>query len=355
MTKQLRKGNEAIALGAKAAGCAAYFGYPITPQNEVIEYMMQHMQNDMVVLQAESEVASINMVYGAAATGVKTMTSSASVGIALMQEGISYLSGAKLPCVVVNVMRAGPGLGGILPSQADYKQMVSGGGNGDYQCIVYAPKTVQEVYDLVMRSFYVAHKYRMVATIAMDGMLGQMMEGMEEKPYPYPEIATSWAADGKRIGRERNIVNSLYLDASALEQHNLDLQATYRLVEANETMVEAMYMEDAQLCIIAYGSISRIAQEAIEHARSRGIKVGLIRPITLWPFPSKEIATLCKDVKHILNVDLSCGQMLKDIHLAVQCKVEVSHLSRVGGIIIESEEIEQRIVQLWEGIHEHNI
>lgn len=346
MNRQLRKGNEAIALGAKSAGCAAYFGYPITPQNEVIEYMMKNLQEQMVVIQAESELAAINMCYGAAGTGAKTMTSSSSVGIALMQETISYLSGAQLPCVIVNVMRAGPGLGGILPSQADYTQMVYGGGNGDYRCIVLAPKTVQEVYDFVMKAFHLANKYRMVATIAMDGMLGQMMEGMEETPYPYIDEATSWAANGHPVGRPRNVINSLYLDAAKLEQHNLNLQAKYRKIEACEVMVEERGMEDAEYAIIAYGSVARIVESAMEELRAQGVYVGLIRPMTLWPFPAKEIKEATKNCKAIINVDLSCGQMMNDIRLAVDCQIEVHHVSRVGGIIIEVDEVVEKILEI---------
>ncbi|MGL5978117.1 MAG: 3-methyl-2-oxobutanoate dehydrogenase subunit VorB [Erysipelotrichaceae bacterium] len=348
MTRQLRKGNEAIAIAAKHAGCQAYFGYPITPQNEVIEYMMKYQQDDMVVIQAESEVASINMVYGAAASGVKTMTSSASVGIALMQEGISYLSGAKLPAVLVNVMRAGPGLGGILPSQADYTQMVKGGGNGDYKCIVYAPKTVQETYDLVMKAFHVSQTYRMVACIAMDGMLGQMMEAMEETPYPYQDEVVRWAANGETHQRERNVVNSLYLDPVALEQHNLSLQRMYREIEAHETMVEQRGMEDAEIAIVAYGSVARIAESAMEELREKGYRVGLIRPITLWPFPNQEIKALCEHVKFVVNCDLSCGQMMQDLQLALECKKDVHHISRVGGMILEVDEVVQAITALAE-------
>lgn len=354
MTKILRKGNEAIALGAKNAGCKAYFGYPITPQNEVIEFMMKNLQDEMVVIQAESEIAAINMCYGASGTGAKTMTSSASVGIALMQETISYLSGAKLPCVLVNVMRAGPGLGGILPSQADYTQMVYGGGNGDYKCIVLAPKTVQEVYDHVMRAFHLANRYRMVVSIAMDGMLGQMMEGMEEKEYPYIDIENTWAADGNFSNRERNIVNSLYLDAGKLEEHNWDLQRKYKVIEVTETLVDSTYMEDADIAIISYGSVARICESAIEELREKGVKIGIIRPITLWPFPKEEIKELTKNCKLILNVDLSCGQMVNDIKLAVDCRIPVHHTSRVGGIIIEVDEVIAKVEELYGGLKNGN-
>jgi 2-oxoglutarate ferredoxin oxidoreductase subunit alpha len=339
---KLMKGNEAVAEAAIRAGVDAYFGYPITPQSEVIEYLMAEKPYEttgMVVLQAESEVAAINMVYGAAGTGKKAMTSSSSPGISLKQEGISYMAGAELPCVIVNVVRGGPGLGTIQPSQADYFQAVKGGGHGDYKMIVLAPASVQEMADFVEKGFNLAFKYRIPVMILSDGLIGQMMEKVimpEHTPrWTEAEIIekNKWATVGKPASRERNIITSLDLDSSRQEQHNIHLQKKYKEIQANEIEYEEIMCDDAEYLFVAYGSSARIAQKAIQLGREKGIKVGLLRPITLFPFPAEAINRLSKRVKGILSLELSAGQMVEDVRLSVGCQVKVEHFGRMGGII----------------------
>ncbi|MCK4570276.1 MAG: 3-methyl-2-oxobutanoate dehydrogenase subunit VorB, partial [Bacteroidales bacterium] len=334
---KLMKGNEAIAEAAIRAGVDAYFGYPITPQSEVIEYLMAEKPYEttgMVVLQAESEVAAINMVYGAAGTGKKAMTSSSSPGISLKQEGISYMAGAELPCVIINVVRGGPGLGTIQPSQADYFQAVKGGGHGDYHTIVLAPASVQEMADFVSKGFDLAFKYRTPVMILSDGLIGQMMEKVimpEHTPrWTDEEIIEKWpwATTGKPDSRERNIITSLDLDSGRQEQHNIHLQKKYKEIHENEIEFEEFMCDDADYLFVAYGSSARIAQKAIKLGREKGIKAGLLRPITLFPFPSEAIQRLATQVKGILSLELSAGQMVEDIRLAVGCNVKVEHFGR---------------------------
>jgi len=346
---RLMKGNEALAEAAIRAGCDGYFGYPITPQSEVIEYLTAekpYERTGMVVLQAESEVASINMLYGGGATGKKVMTSSSSPGISLMQEGISYIAGSEIPCVVVNVVRGGPGLGDIQPSQSDYFQAVKGGGHGDYRLIVLAPSSVQEMSDFVPLAFELAFKYRNPAMIISDGLIGQMMEKVELFD-PIPRMSNEeikakypWATNGKPVGGERRIITSLDLDPARLERHNLHLQEKYRQIEENEVRVEMMDCDDADYVIVAYGSSARIAQKSIQLAREEGIKVGLLRPVTLWPFPKKQINKLVeKGVKGFLSVEMNAGQMVEDIKLAVSGRTQVEYFGRYGGIIPSPEEV----------------
>jgi 2-oxoglutarate/2-oxoacid ferredoxin oxidoreductase subunit alpha len=346
---KLMKGNEAIAEAAIREGVDAYFGYPITPQSEVIEYLMTERPEErtgMVVLQAESELAAINMVYGAAAAGKKVMTTSSSPGISLYQEGISYIAGAELPCVIANVVRGGPGLGTIQPSQADYFQTVKGGGHGDYKLFTLAPSSVQEMADFVELGFQVANKYRNPVMILTDGMIGQMMEKVElkeQKPrLTDEEIAEkyeSWATIGKPSHRERNIITSLNLDSHDQERHNLELQAKYRKMEAEEVRFETFDTDDAEYLIVAYGSSARIAQKSIALARAKGIKAGLLRPITLYPFPVKPLTEIIPQLKGILSVEMSSGQMVEDVRLVVGCKVPVEHFGRYGGVIHSPEEV----------------
>ena len=341
---RLMKGNEAIAEAAIRAGADGYFGYPITPQSEVLEYLMAERPEErtgMVVLQAESEVAAINMVYGAAATGKRVLTSSSSPGISLMQEGLSYIAGAELPCLIVNVVRAGPGLGTIQPSQADYFQSVKGGGHGDYRLLVLAPASVQEMSDFVKLGFELAFKYRTPVLILTDGLIGQMMEKVElfEQQPRATEFDPAWTLTGKTPNRERNIVTSLELEASRQEKHNHKLQAKYRMMAENEVRFEKIECDDAEYLIVAYGISARVSQKAVKMAREKGIKVGLLRPITLFPFPSDEIARLAKNVKSILAVELSAGQMIEDIKLAVNGQVKAEHFGRYGGVIHSPDEV----------------
>ena len=345
MEKELRlmKGNEAIAEAAIRAGADGYFGYPITPQSEVLEYLMEanpYKTTGMVVLQAESEVAAINMVYGGAACGKKVLTSSSSPGISLMQEGISYIAGAELPCLIVNVVRAGPGLGTIQPSQCDYFQAVKGGGHGDYHLIVLAPASVQEMSDFVELSFELAFKYRNPVMILSDGAIGQMMEKVNLKPGKKRATTfPSWATTGKPSTRERNIITSLDLDPNAQEVHNQKLQAKYREVEQKEVRFEEFQTDDADYLFVAYGTSARVSQKAVELARAEGIKAGLLRPITLYPFPSKRINELAQKVKGMLSVEMSAGQMVEDVLLSVSGKVPVHHFGRMGGVIPTPEEV----------------
>lgn len=344
----LMKGNEAIAHAAIRCGADGYFGYPITPQSEVLETLAEQKPwetTGMVVLQAESEVASINMVYGGAGAGKKVLTSSSSPGVSLMQEGVSYIAGAELPCLIVNVMRGGPGLGTIQPSQADYFQTVKGGGHGDYRLIVLAPASVQEMADFVDLSFELAFKYRNPAMILSDGVIGQMMEKVVLPPFKprrtEEEIVKEcpWATTGRTKGRQPNIITSLELDPAEMEKRNIQLQAKYRLIEENEVRYEEINCEDAEYLIVAFGSCARIAQKAMDDARAQGIKVGLLRPITLWPFPSKQIAERAKQMKGILSVEINAGQMVEDIKLAVNCSVPVEHFGRLGGIVPDPDEV----------------
>ncbi len=345
---KLMKGNEAIAHAAIRYGADGYFGYPITPQSEVLETLealMPWETTGMTVLQAESEVASINMVYGGAASGKAVMTSSSSPGVSLMQEGISYLAASELPALIVNVMRGGPGLGTIHPSQADYFQATKGGGHGDYHLIVLAPSTVQEMADFVGLGFDLAFKYRTPAMILADGVVGQMMEKVvlppqrERRTDEQIRRECPWAVTGRTGGRPRNVVTSLELDSAVMEKNNERFQRTYQEIEKNEVRYEEKYTEDAEYLIVAFGSIARICLKAIEEARKAGIKVGLIRPITLWPFPYDAIRQTAKHVKGILCVELNAGQMIEDVRLAVSDSVPVRHFGRLGGIVPNPQEV----------------
>ena len=351
----LMKGNEAIAHAAIRIGVDGYFGYPITPQSEVLETLAEQKPwetTGMVVLQAESEVAAINMVYGGAGTGKMVMTSSSSPGVSLKQEGISYIAGAELPCLVVNVMRGGPGLGTIQPSQADYFQTTKGGGHGDYHVIALAPASVQEMADFVGLAFDLAFKYRNPAMILADSVIGQMMEKVT-LPAPRPRRTEAeiieqcpWAANGRREGRKPNIITSLELDPAVMEKRNLHLQAKYAEIEEKEIRYEEIDCEDAEYLIVAFGSCARIAQKAIEHAREKGVKVGLFRPITLWPFPSKPLYERSKKLKGILVVELNSGQMIEDVNLAVKCSLPVEHFGRLGGIVPDPDEVVEALEKL---------
>lgn len=344
----LMKGNEAIARAAINFGVDAYFGYPITPQSEVLETLAELKPwetTGMVVIQAESELAAINMVYGGAASGKMCMTSSSSPGVSLKQEGISYLAGAELPALVVNVMRGGPGLGTIQPSQSDYFQATKGGGHGDYRLITLAPASVQEMADFVGLAFDLAFKYRNPAIILADGVIGQMMEKVV-LPKPRPRLTDEqviarcpWAANGRRKGRGPNIITSLELDPAVMEKRNIHIQAKYKEIEKKEVRYEEILCEDAEYLIVAFGSCARIALKAMEEAREEGIKVGLFRPKTLWPFPSKAIKERAKQIKGILTVELNAGQMIEDVKLAVECKIPVEHFGRLGGIVPDPEEV----------------
>lgn len=346
---RLMKGNEALAEAAIRAGVDGYFGYPITPQSEVIEYLMAekpHERTGMVVLQAESEVASINMLYGGGGTGKKVMTSSSSPGISLMQEGLSYMAGGEIPCVVANIVRGGPGLGDIQPAQSDYFQSVKGGGHGDYRLPVLAPASVQEMSDFVPVAFDLAFKYRTPVLIVSDGLIGQMMEKVElfeQMPRLTDEEINEqhpWGTNGKPAGQERRILTSLDLDPHKLEKHNFKLQDKYRTIEENEVQYELIDCDDADYIIVAYGSSARISQKAIQLAREEGIKVGILRPITLWPFPKKAIDELVvKGVKGFLSVEMSAGQMVEDVKLTVRERTKVEHFGRYGGVIHSPEEV----------------
>ena len=345
---KLMKGNEAIAEGAIRCGCDGYFGYPITPQSEILEHLTlenPYPKTGMVVLQAESETASINMVYGGAACGKRVMTTSSSPGISLMQEGLSYIAGAELPALVVNVVRGGPGLGTIQPSQADYFQTVKGGGHGDYKLITLAPASVQEMYDFVELGFDLAFKYRNPVMLLSDGVIGQVMEKVEVGDYKprwtneYIAKNHPWALVGKPESRGHNIITSLQLDPVVQEKVNHKLQAKYKVCEENEVRYETFQTEDAEILLVAYGSSARICQKVVQLGREAGIKVGLLRPITLWPFPKKPLLELSKQVKSILAVEMSAGQMIEDVKLAVECRVPVQHYGRYGGMIPTPTEI----------------
>lgn len=344
----LMKGNEAIARAAIRCGADGFFGYPITPQSEIIETLALDKPwetTGMVVLQAESEVAAINMVHGAAGAGKRAFTSSSSPGVALMQECISYMAGSEIPGMIVNVQRGGPGLGTIQPSQSDYTQAVKGGGNGDYHVIVLAPNSVQEMADFVDLAFELAFKYRNPSMILSDGVIGQMMEKVVMPPYKprrtEEEIRREcpWATMGRTPDRKPNIHTSLELKPEAMEEHNLHLQAKYREIEENEVRYETQQCDDAEYIIVAFGSAARLAQKAIETARIEGIKVGLFRPITLWPFPTKEIKAMAEGKKGVLVAEINAGQMVDDVRLAINGTVKVEHFGRLGGIVPEPDEI----------------
>ena len=340
-------GNEALAEAAIIAGCDAYFGYPITPQNEITAYMSRRMAEEgRVFVQSESELAAINMVFGAAATGKRTMTSSSSPGISLMQEGMSYLAGAELPAVVVNVMRGGPGLGNIAPSQGDYFQATRGGGHGDYRTVVLGPSSVQELADCMPLAFDLADQYRITVMVLADGILGQMMEPVVLDPKPRRALpAKDWALTGAK-GRGQNIVRSLWLAEGALEELNFRLQAKYREIQDNEVICEEYQLDDAETVIVAYGVAARIARAAVDKAREEGIKVGLIRPVTLWPFPSELISAAAETFRLFLAVEMSCGQMIEDVQLAVAGRCPVLLHGRPGGGVPSVDEICEKIQEM---------
>jgi 2-oxoglutarate ferredoxin oxidoreductase subunit alpha len=348
--KVLMKGNEAIAEAAIKAGCMHYFGYPITPQTEIAAYMAKRMPKiGGTFLQAESEIAAINMVYGVSATGYRVMTSSSSPGISLKSEGISYLAGADLPAVIINVQRGGPGLGGIQPSQSDYFQATKGGGHGDFHLIVLAPGNVQEMASLTVKAFELADKYRMPAMILADGTMGQMMEPVEFDFEVTPAPEKPWATNGTKLQRKHNIVNSLSLVPEELEKFNFERFERYAQVEENEVMYDEYLCDDAEILVTAYGIASRVTKNAVDEARKKGIKVGLIRPITVWPFPKKPFAKMAEKVKHVICVELSMGQMIEDVKLAVECKVPVTLCNRSGGMIPSTEQILAEIEKYAKG------
>ena len=336
----LMKGNEAIAEAAIRAGCRHYFGYPITPQTEIAAYMAKKMPKiGGVFLQAESEVASINMVYGAAATGCRVMTSSSSPGISLKAEGLSYIAGSDVPALVVNVQRGGPGLGGIQPSQSDYFQATKGGGHGDYRMIVLAPASVQEMASLTIKGFNLADKYLMTSMILADGTIGQMMEPISFEDAEIEAYEKPWALTGHENKRKHNIVNSLYLQPDALEKTNFERYERYAVIEENEPLWEEYMMEDAEICVVAFGIASRVAKNAVVAARAEGIKVGLIRPITLWPFPVKPLRAAADKCKAFVSVELNMGQMIEDVRLATECKRPVKLCNRAGGMIPSPDQV----------------
>jgi 2-oxoglutarate ferredoxin oxidoreductase subunit alpha len=341
-------GNEALAESAIVAGLDAYFGYPITPQNEITSYMARRMaQLDRVFIQSESELAAINMVFGAVATGKRAMTSSSSPGISLMQEGISFLAGAQLPAVIVNVMRGGPGLGNIAPSQADYYQATRGGGHGDYRTIVLAPSTVQEMVDLIQHAFDLADYYRTPVMFLADGILGQMMEPVviQQRQSTLTLPPKDWALTGTR-GRKQNIVRSLWLGDGTLEALNMELQTKYQRIAQDEVLFESYRIQDADIVLVAYGIAARISRSAVNMAREQGIAAGLLRPITLWPFPHEKISTLADEGRRFLTVEMSCGQMLDDVNLAVAGKSPVGFYGRTGGSIPSVDEILNQIIDM---------
>lgn len=349
MSKELLKGNVAFAEAAIRAGCEAYFGYPITPQTEALEHMATRMPElGRVFLQAESEIAAINMVYGAACSGVRVMTSSSSPGVSLMMEGLSYIAGSEVPVVLVDIMRGGPGLGNISPSQGDYTQMVKGGGHGDYKMIVLAPATVQEIIDLTYEAFDLAEKYRTIVVILADGSLGQMMEPAE-LPEMLPvrsfEDRPDWALVGAK-NRAPNIITSIYMDPIAEEKFNLKLIEKYKQIEQNEVRYTELEMEDAEIAVVAFGTAGRIVQSAIKMAREDGIKVGLLRPISLYPYPYDRVRKVSKQVKAILVVEMNAGQMLEDVRLAVEGRIPVEFYGRMGGVMPLPDEVLDEINKL---------
>ena len=345
------KGNEAVGAAAIKAGCKYFFGYPITPQNEIPEYMSKKLPEvGGEFVQAESEVAAINMVYGAAGCGARVMTSSSSPGIALKQEGISYLAGAELPAVIVNMMRGGPGLGGIQPAQSDYFMSVKGGGNGDYYMPVYAPASIQETVDLIQEAFDVADQYRTPVMVIADGMIGQMMEPVEFKERPHRKLEEkSWATDGTKEKREPNVINSLFLDAQDLEDHIIKLEEKHNLMEQNECRWEEYKLEGAEIVIAAYGTTARIVKNAINILEKDGVKVGLIRPITLWPFPKKAFDHIDSTTTTVLTVEMSRGQMIEDVRLALNGKLPTAFFGRTGGVIPTPTGVVEAVMKLVGG------
>lgn len=338
--KVLMKGNEAIAEAAIKAGCRHYFGYPITPQTEIAAYMAKRMPKiGGCFLQAESEIAAINMVYGVAATGKRAMTSSSSPGIALKCEGISYLAGSDLPALIVNVQRGGPGLGGIQPSQSDYFLATRGPGHGDFHVIVLAPASVQEMADMTIKGFELADKYRMPCMLLADGTMGQMMEPVSLDVAELETVEKPWALTGTKCEREHNIVNSLYLKPEELEIKNFERYQKYKVIEENEVMYEEYLMDDADTCVVAFGITARVAKNAVNEARKRGVKVGMIRPITLWPFPNKPLKAAAEKCKRFITVEMNMGQMIDDVKLAIECKRPVDLCNRVGGMIPTPEDV----------------
>lgn len=345
----LMKGNEAIAEAAIKAGCRHYFGYPITPQTEVAAYMSKRMPKiGGTFLQAESEIAAINMVIGVASTGKRVMTSSSSPGVSLKSEGISYLAGCDLPALVVNVQRGGPGLGGIQPSQSDYWQAVKGGSHGDFHNIVLAPASVQEMASLTVKGFELADKYRVVSMLLADGTMGQMMEPVSLDIESTFNVEKPWAVTGTKGERKHNIVNSLFLQPEELEKKNFERYERYALIEQNEVMYEEYLTEDADICVVAFGITSRVAKNAINEARKKGIKVGLVRPITLWPFPKAVLNSLADKCKAFISVEMNMGQMIEDIELSIRCKKPVYLCCRTGGMIPSPEQVLSKIVEVHE-------
>lgn len=347
MAKVLIKGNEALGEAAVRAGCRYFFGYPITPQSELPQYLAERLPEvGGVFLQAESEIAAINMVYGAAGAGARVMTSSSSVGISLKQEGISFLAAAELPCVIVNIVRGGPGLGGIQPAQSDYFQAVKGGGHGDYHLLVLAPASVQELVDLMGKAFDLADKYRNPVMILGDGILGQMMEPVEFPEMREKELPPkTWTTVGAK-GRKPNSIKTLYLEPEPLEELNLKMFEKYRVMKEQETLAEEYLTEDAEFIVVSYGSTARICKAAVDLARKEGIKAGLFRPITLFPFPKKEINLACTRATKVLAVEMSMGQMIEDVKLALNCRLPVSFYGRVGGMIPSARSVFDEIVKL---------
>ena len=348
--KVLMKGNEAIAEAAILAGCRHYFGYPITPQTEIAAYMAKKMPKiGGCFLQAESEIAAINMVYGVASTGKRVMTSSSSPGISLKGEGLSYMAGSDLPALVVNVQRGGPGLGGIQPSQSDYFQALKGGGHGDYKLIVLAPASIQEMVDLTFKGFDLADKYRMQTMILADGTMGQMMEPVSLELGEVKQYDKPWATTGTATHEGRNVVNSLSLSPAQLEEWNINIYERYKIVERDEVMYEEFMMEDAEICIVAFGIAARISKNAIMEARKRGIKVGMLRPITLWPFPKDALKKAAANVKSFLSVELNMGQMVDDVKLAINCSKPVYFYGRTGGVLMTPDEIVNKLNEIEKG------
>ncbi len=349
----MMKGNEAMALAAIKGGCKAFFGYPITPQSELPEYLAKHMhEHGGVFLQAESEIAAINMVYGASGAGARVMTSSSSPGIALKQEGITYMAGAQLPAVIINVMRGGPGLGGIQPSQADYKQVTRGGGNGDYYVIAFAPENLQETVNVIKEAFDIADLYRNPVMIAVDGLIGQMMEPVDlDVDVPKRELPDkTWATTGTKGKRPPVNINSLFLDPQDLENHSLKLAKKYQTIKENEQRYELVNMENAELVIVAFGTMSRIVRSALEILKDEGINVGLLRPISIWPFPEKAFAQIPKTVKGILSCELNTGQMIDDVKIANNGRLPVGFFGRTGGMLPEPEEIVKAVKEMLGGL-----
>jgi 2-oxoglutarate/2-oxoacid ferredoxin oxidoreductase subunit alpha len=353
MARELMKGNEAVAEAAVRAGLQAYFGYPITPQTELLEYLSRRMpEMGRAFVQAESELGAINMVYGAACTGARVMTSSSSPGISLMMEGLSYIAGTEVPMVLVDVMRGGPGLGNIAPAQSDYNQIVHGGGHGDYHSIVLAPASVQESIDLTILSFDLAEKYRSIAVVLTDGALGQMMEPAELPPMmPIKTARPEWAVSGA-MGRERRFLSSIYLNPPEEEQANLRIARRWSEVQANEVRYKEYYLEDADFVVIGFGSAGRVALSAVRQARAEGLKVGLLRPVTLNPFPEKVVEELSRRVQGMLVVEMNTGQMLEDVRLASQNRVPIEFFARLGGIMPVPDEVLPEIYRLVKEPHD---